>query len=87
MGFEDMETLRLERKVPLALVATLVAQTGAALMWAGAAEQRLGDVERRIEGQTGAPERLARVEEQTLAMRAQLQRIEEKLDRAGERGR
>ncbi len=81
------DNFRLERRVPMAVIVTLVAQTGAGLMWAGAAEQRLGDVERRIEGQTGAPERLARVEEQTLAMRAQLQRIEEKLDRAGERGR
>ena len=81
------DNFRLERRVPMAVIVTLVAQTGAGLMWAGAAEQRLGDVERRIEGQTGAPERLARVEEQTLAMRAQLQRIEEKLDRVGERGR
>lgn len=79
MGFEDMETLRLERKVPLALVATLVAQTGAALMWAGAAEQRLAQVESRVEAASGGPERLARVE-QVAAVREQLKRMEVKLD-------
>ena len=80
MGFEDMETLRLERKVPLALVATLVAQTGAALMWAGAAEQRLAQVESRVEAASGGLERLARVEEQVAAVREQLKRMEVKLD-------
>lgn len=75
-----METFRLERKVPLALVATLVAQTGAALMWAGAADQRLTQVERRVEAAAGAPERLARMEEQVGAVRDQLKRMEAKLD-------
>lgn len=72
--------MRLERKVPLALVATLIAQTAAALMWAGAAEQRLTQVERRVEAAAGAPERLARVEEQIGAVRDQLKRMEVKLD-------
>lgn len=72
--------MRLERKVPLALVATLIAQTAAALMWGGAAEQRLTQVERRVEAAAGAPERLARVEEQIGAVRDQLKRMEVKLD-------
>lgn len=72
--------MKLERKVPLALVATLIAQTAAALMWAGAAEQRLTQVERRVEAAAGAPERLARVEEQIGAVRDQLKRMEVKLD-------
>ena len=75
-----METMKLERKVPLALVATLVVQTGAGLMWAGAAEERLAQVVRRVEASSGAPERLARVEEQIGAVRDQLKRMEVKLD-------
>lgn len=78
-----METIRLERKVPLAVVLTLVAQTGAGLMWAGAAEERLVQVERRVEAGAGAPERLARVEAQIDAVRDQLKRMEGKLDALG----
>lgn len=75
-----METMKLERKVPLAVVVTLIAQTGAGLMWAGAAEARLEQVEKRVEAASGAPERLARVEEQIGAVRDQLKRMEVKLD-------
>lgn len=78
-----METLKLERKIPLALVAALIAQAAAALMWAGAAEQRLAQVEARVEAASGAPERLARVEEQVGAVREQLKRMEGKLDAIG----
>jgi hypothetical protein len=80
-----MTDFKLERRVPLAVVATLVLQTGAALVWAGAAEQRLAGVERAVEMRAGAPERLARVEEQITAMREQLKRIEGKLDALGGR--
>lgn len=74
----------LPRRLPLAVVVTLVAQTGAGLMWVGAAEQRLGEVERVVEAREGLAERLARVEEQGTAIRAQLDRMERKLDgRAG----
>ena len=75
-----METVKLERRIPLTLVAALVAQTGAGLMWAGSAEERLEQVERRVEASAGAPERLARVEEQIGAVRDQLKRMEVKLD-------
>ncbi len=75
-----METMKLERKIPLTLVAALIAQTAAALMWAGAAEQRLAQVETRVEAASGAPERLARVEEQIAGVRETLKRMEGKLD-------
>ncbi len=78
-----METMKLERKIPLTLVATLIAQTGAGLMWAGAADARLGEVERRIAASAGAAERLARVEEQIGAVRETLKRMEGKLDALG----
>ena len=80
-----MSDFKLERRVPLAVVVTLVVQTGAALMWAGAAEQRLSTVEREVGARSGGVERLARVEEQVAAIREQLKRIEAKLDGIGGR--
>ncbi len=75
-----MGMMKVERRVPLAVMVTLIAQTGAGLMWAGAADERLEQAERRIEASAGALERLARVEEQIDAVRDQLKRMEVKLD-------
>jgi hypothetical protein len=76
------ETLKLDRRVPIAVVLTLVAQTGAGLMWVGAADERLSQVE-----QAGSPERLARLEEQVIAMRVTVERVERKLDALSAGGR
>ncbi len=73
-------TIQTERRVPMAVVVTLVLQTAAALLWAGAAEQRLSHVERELGAHDGEGERIARVEEQVNAVRAQLERIEHKID-------
>lgn len=62
------------------VVLTIVLQTAAALMWTGRAGARLDGVESRLEQQAGVVERLARLEEQAIATRAALARIELKLD-------
>lgn len=73
---------RIDRHVPVALVVTILLQTGAALIWSGAAAERLSALELRAARTDEMVERTARLEEQSNAMRASLVRIEEKLDRA-----
>ena len=71
---------RFDRQVSLALLFGLVIQTGGALLWAGGAAERIAVVERRLDGQSGVAERLARLEAQAEASRATLARIEALLD-------
>ena len=71
---------RLDRQIPLALIAALCLQSGAALLWAGGAAERITELEQRVDHQSGVAERLARLEAQSAATQASLQRIEAKLD-------
>ncbi|MBX3509250.1 MAG: hypothetical protein KF714_10735 [Parvibaculum sp.] len=71
----------LDRRVPLAVILTIAMQTGAALLWAGAAAERLTALEARTERIGELVERIARLEEQTKAANASLARIEERLGR------
>ena len=76
------EGWHLDKRVPIALIVTIAVQTGAALLWAGGAAERLTSLETRATRTDEMAERTARLEEQSNAMRASLARIEEKLDRA-----
>ncbi len=67
--------------VPVGVVVTLIVQTGFVLVWVGRAAARLDMMESRIAQQAGVVERLARLEEQAVAQRASLERIELKLGR------
>ena len=67
--------------LPWAVVVTLAIQTAFVLLWVGRAGARLDMMEARLEQQAGVAERLARLEEQAVATRASLERIEVKLDR------
>lgn len=69
-------TLKLERTVTLGLIMTLVMQTAAGMIWVGAADARLNELERDVESRWGISERLARLEGETAMMRGSLQRIE-----------
>lgn len=71
----------MDRHVPVALVITIVMQTGAALIWSGAAAERLTSLELRSGRTDEVVERTARLEERSKAMQASLSRIEDKLDR------
>lgn len=70
----------LDKRVPIALIIVILMQTAGALSWAGAATQRLAQVERQTYAQAGWAERTARLEEQSRHMQSSLQRIEDKLD-------
>lgn len=69
----------IEKKVSAALLFALAVQTSGALVWAGSAAERIAVLEERIEYARPMSERLARVEAELEAVRAQLDRIESKV--------
>ena len=68
-----------DRKLTLGVLLTIGLQLIGALMWAGAAAERLKSVETRLEQQRPVAERLARLEAEMVAARRQLDRIEQKV--------
>lgn len=72
-----MENLK---KVPVALIVALSVQTIGGLVWAGGAAARIATLEERVAEQRLVAERLARLEEQSVATRASLARIEDRLE-------
>ena len=70
-----------ERRIPLALLFGFLLQTGGALFWAGAAAERIAEVERETRANSGAIERVVRLEAEVAAQHEMLARIESKLDR------
>ncbi|WP_332638735.1 hypothetical protein [Brevundimonas sp.] len=72
-----MESLK---KIPMALIVALTVQTIGGLVWAGGAAARIATLEERVAEQRLVAERLARLEEQSVATRASLGRIEDRLE-------
>ncbi|MGJ3231320.1 MAG: hypothetical protein ACFE0P_05950 [Oceanicaulis sp.] len=71
---------RIDRKITLGVIIALALQTSGALIWAGAASERLDQLENRAEAGAAANERLARLEEHAAHTRAALDRIERRLN-------
>lgn len=69
------------RRIPVAVIAALALQTAGALVWAGGAAARIAVLEDRADEQGRVAERLARLEEQSKATRAAVERIELRLER------
>ena len=67
------------RRVPTALLIALAAQAVAGLVWAGGAAARISALESQVVEQRMVAERLARLEEQGLAVKAAMERIEARL--------
>ena len=72
--------LRDLRRMPLAMVLTLILQTGAGLLWAGSAAERITVLEQRLDRAGAIAERLAQLEAEVEAARASLTRVEALLD-------
>lgn len=68
------------RRIPIALAVALVVQTIGGLVWAGGAAARIATLETRVSEQQLVAERLARLEEQGIATRAAVERIERRLE-------
>lgn len=74
----------MERKLTAGFLLALAVQTGGALLWAGAAAERISALEVRADIARPVGERLARVEANLDAIEAQLNRIEHRLERIDE---
>ena len=70
----------IERKITAGFVLALALQTGGALVWAGAAAERISMLEQRADIARPVAERLARVEAHLEAIETQLDRIEARLE-------
>lgn len=68
-----------ELRLTLALGTGMLIQAAIALLWAGAAAERLNQLERRAEVTAEVTERTARLEEQMYYVRSSLDRIEQRL--------
>ncbi|WOI53991.1 hypothetical protein [Parvularcula sp. LCG005] len=67
-------------RLSVAISGAMLAQTVAALLWAGAAAERLDQLQVRIARSEDIAERVARLEEQGDHIQSTLIRIERKLD-------
>ncbi len=72
--------MKIDTRITVAIVLAIALETIGALLWAGAAAQRLDTVERQIVARADVSERLARVEAELGAVRLQLDRIERRLE-------
>ncbi|MEO1660951.1 MAG: hypothetical protein AAFR51_08185 [Pseudomonadota bacterium] len=70
----------IETKVGIALALSIGLQSAAALLWAGAAAERIEVLEKQVERAEPVAERLARMEALLELTRAQLDRIEAKVE-------
>ncbi|MFC5342729.1 hypothetical protein ACETK8_06230 [Brevundimonas staleyi] len=68
------------KKTAVALGVALTVQTIGGLVWAGGAAARIATLEERVGEQRLVAERLARLEEQGVATRAAVARIEHRLE-------
>jgi hypothetical protein len=68
------------KRAALALGGMLILQTVGGLIWAGGAAARIETLEMQVGEQRLVAERLARLEEQSLATRRAVERIEIKLE-------
>ena len=71
---------RLDRSITLGVILALTLQTAGALMWTGAANERLDQLETRADTFAPVAERLARLEAHAAHNRAALDRIERRLE-------
>ena len=85
---DDKEPWHLDKKVPIALIITILVQTGGAIWWAATQESRLSSVamdivrvEKKIDMQADDPVRLARLEGFREDLARRLDRFEAKLDK------
>jgi type VI protein secretion system component VasK len=71
----------MDRQITAGVLIAVFLQTGGVLIWAGREATRIEVIEQRLDRQSNIAERLTRLEEQVLAARATLERMEHKLDR------
>ncbi len=75
------EPWHLDRKVPIALIVTIIVQTAGIVWWAANVDTRLAVIEKTDAAQGGYADRLTRLESAKEDVSRRLDRIEVKIDR------
>ncbi len=76
MSMQGDSQWHLDRRVPIALIFTLLMQTVAAVWWAATMSARVDALDRQINALNDNPSRILRVEERQQAISSRLARIE-----------
>lgn len=76
----------LDKRVPIALILTIIMQTMAAIWWAATMQSRIESLDKMIVSQGAQEGRLVRLEQITTMQTRTMERVENKLDRIIERG-
>lgn len=84
-GPAPAEVWRLERRVPLALLAALLLQLLTLVAWATWLEARVDRVEHGLNAVSGAGEKFARIEERLEGVRGEIVLLRRALEKFGER--
>ena len=71
--------IEIPRRLPMALLLTIIIQAGSALIWATQLDARVNNVEQLCNGNSGLNEKFARLEERLDGMKHQLDRLTDKL--------
>jgi len=74
-----------DRRVPIAVIVTLLIQMGGALVWATQLDARVGDVERQEITSANLNEKFARLEERLDDMKQNLAAMKRQLDHVTDR--
>jgi hypothetical protein len=82
---EDDKRWHLDRKVPIAIILTLIAQTGSFVWWAGRLDNRVEMLERGAVTTAPQGDRLTRLEAQYEAIRESLAEIKVLIRRGTDR--
>ena len=77
--------MKIQGKVTLALMLAVLLQGAGVTFWAGAAAERISALEQAAATSRPVAERLARLEAEVSAMRAQLDRMERRMEAADAR--
>lgn len=75
----------LDKRVPIALIITIIMQSMAAVWWAATMQSRMEALEKMLSSQASTESRLVRLEQVTTMQTRTMERIENKLDRVIER--
>lgn len=71
----DDDSWHLDKRVPIALIATIIVQTGTIIWWAATTSARVEHLEKKVEAAAPQAERLIRVEEKLSGVQLSLGEI------------
>jgi hypothetical protein len=80
---QPSSSITIDTRVTIALLVTICLEAMAGFLWIGAAAERLNALEANVTAQQPIVERMARIETQMVGVRATLDRIEDRIDKAG----